>query len=299
VIAIIGILVALLLPAVQAAREASRRAQCSNHLKQLGLSLQNYSDVYKRFPPGSTNVPGWIWDPGIQRKGSVIVKLLPYLEQGALFDNLDFQGDVQAQLATLGFGPKEIPTIRCPSDAYQNTAVGQSSYGASLGNQLMPDQWGGCGNAYPGNNFGNGPVGHGSTDDGNQISGCFSRYTYGAKLSEITDGTSNTIAMGEIRPGCGDHTSGYGWMGANALWVATTAPINFPTCPNELPGNNGQHNCYDFAVWQTSQGFKSKHPGGAHFVLADASTQFLSENIDYMLYQRLGDRRDGQSVGKY
>jgi prepilin-type N-terminal cleavage/methylation domain-containing protein/prepilin-type processing-associated H-X9-DG protein len=302
VIAIIGILIALLLPAVQAAREAARRAQCSNNLKQLGLALHNYADVNGRFPPGSTNLTGngpYIWDAGIQRKGSVLVKLLPYIEQRALYGQLDPKGDVEAQLATLGFGSKEIPAYRCPSDGYIDQNLGQTNYSVSMGNQLMPDQWGGCGNAYPGNNFGNGPVGHGSTDDGSQISGCFSRYTYGASFADITDGTSNTIAIGERRPQCGDHSAAYGWMGSNSLWTATTAPINFPTCPNEPPGNNGQHNCYDFAVWQTSQGFKSRHPGGAQFVLADGAVRFLSETIDYLTYQRLGDRRDGQPVGNF
>jgi prepilin-type N-terminal cleavage/methylation domain-containing protein/prepilin-type processing-associated H-X9-DG protein len=305
VIAIIGILIALLLPAVQAAREAARRSQCSNHLKQLGLALHNYSDVQKRFPPGSTNTPGYIWVAGIQRKGSVLVKLLPYLEQAGLYGRLDFSGDVEAQLASLGYGPQEIPTIRCPSDGYKHPNNGQSNYATCIGAQAMPDQGGTCGNAYPGNPFLNGPVGHGSTDRGDETSGCFSRYTYGASFADITDGTSNTIAMGEIRPNCGDHHR-YGWMAANALWTATTAPINYPTCADQPPGYTwggtappGSTPCNQDANWQTSQGFKSRHPGGAQFVLADGSARFIAETVDYLTYQRLGDRRDGQPVGQF
>ncbi len=296
VIAIIGILIALLLPAVQAAREAARRTNCRNNLKQLGLALHNYHDIQGKFPSGSTNNPGWIWSPGIQRKGSVLVALLPYFEQRPLYDQLDFRGDVVAQLAALGYGARELPTLRCPSDPQRDPNTGQTNYAPCIGAQAMPSQ-GGC-STYPGNVFNTGPVGHGSTDNGMETSGCFSRYTFGANFADIKDGTSNTIAMGEIRWFCGDHHRG-GWMNPNALWTATTAPINFPTCPGEGLGQSATMNCYHFANWMTSQGFKSSHPGGAQFVFADGSVQFLSETIDYMTYQRLGCRRDGLPVGQY
>jgi prepilin-type processing-associated H-X9-DG protein len=154
---------------------------------------------------------------------------------------------------------------------------------------------------YPGGyfaQFGNptGPDGHGNTNDLNRISGVFGRSMVCCAFSNITDGTSNTIAIGEIRGNCGDHTAN-GWAHYNTLWVATTAPINFPTCPNEKMYDSGP--CYHTNSWQTSQGFKSRHPGGAQFVLCDGSGRFLSETIDYATYQRLGDRRDGQTVGNF
>jgi prepilin-type N-terminal cleavage/methylation domain-containing protein len=112
VIAIIGVLVALLLPAVQAAREAARRTQCNNNLKQLGIALHNYHDVMGQFPTGTFNCNpanpgtgscggglGYVWEAGSHRKGSVLVKMLPYVEQGALFDRIDFRQDAEAQLA--------------------------------------------------------------------------------------------------------------------------------------------------------------------------------------------------------
>jgi prepilin-type processing-associated H-X9-DG protein len=119
---------------------------------------------------------------------------------------------------------------------------------------------------------------------------------WAAKISQITDGTSNVIAAGEVRPQCSDHLLHHGWATGNALWIATTAPINYPTCPLDpaLPGN-----CHLADNWNTSQGFKSRHEGGAQFLMCDGAVQFLSENIDYDLYQRLGDRRDGQTVGTY
>jgi prepilin-type processing-associated H-X9-DG protein len=135
------------------------------------------------------------------------------------------------------------------------------------------------------------------------------RLDWAANFRDITDGTSNTIMMGEVRPQCGDHLRN-GWMHFNAMWVATTSPINFKifcvqedngwNSPTPPPGANPtQPGCNHFQMWTTGMGFKSRHAGGAHFVLADGSVKFLSENIDYVTYQRLGDRRDGGVIGDF
>jgi prepilin-type N-terminal cleavage/methylation domain-containing protein/prepilin-type processing-associated H-X9-DG protein len=324
VIAIIGILIALLLPAVQAAREAARRAQCNNHLKQLGLALHNYHDSHKQFSFGTDSVSAWSatcanGSPHNRCfKGSALVKLLPYMEQSPVYDQLNQADNVEWDLWRLGYGfrvwwgntlpdgsphpipANEIATLRCPSDDFRGWAdrYMPSNYGPNLGNQLMPSQGNSC-TTYPGNDFGTGPDGHGNTNDIMRISGVIGRLGCAARIADITDGTANTIAIGEIRPACSDHQVN-GWGHYNSLWTATTAPINFPTCPNEPPGHNtGPLDCYHWGNWQTSQGFKSRHPGGAQFVFADGSGHFLSETIDYMTYQRLGDRRDGQPVGTY
>jgi prepilin-type processing-associated H-X9-DG protein len=149
--------------------------------------------------------------------------------------------------------------------------------------------------------FHSGLTGHGSRNApaAQQISGVISRFDWAAKMRDITDGTSNTILMGEIRPWCGDHFQTASFPNPNSLWTATTAPINYPTCPGEPPGFDGTDGCNADANWQTSQGFKSKHPGGAQFLFADGSGHFLSETIDYYTYQRLGDRWDNQPVGSY
>ena len=92
-----------------------------------------------------------------------------------------------------------------------------------------------------------------------------------------------------------------GWMHINSLWTATSAPINYPSCPGDPDFDNVNTNI-DFnwgGKWGIEQGFKSLHRGGGHFVLCDGSVQFLNENIDYMTYQRLGDRRDSQPIGSY
>ena len=154
---------------------------------------------------------------------------------------------------------------------------------------------------YPGNVFGTGPNGHGNEARGYRISGVFARGAWAARFRDITDGTSSTIAMGEILPHKSDHQRN-GWMHFNSLWTGTAAPINYPILGIGDPGfagptTDGAGCSNHWQNWQTSQGFKSEHPGGAQFVFADGSTHFLEESMDYMTYQRLGCRRDGQPTG--
>ena len=118
VIAIIGVLVALLLPAIQAAREASRRSSCQNNIRQLAVALQGYHGVHKRFPANSHWATGEFTDCGDRitviaedRKGSMLVKLMPFLEENVLFDLLDFDGDIIAQFEQ----PESAPTLHFDS----------------------------------------------------------------------------------------------------------------------------------------------------------------------------------------
>ena len=333
VIAIIAILVALLLPAVQQAREAARRSSCKNNLKQLGVAVHNYHSTHGSFPLNTTPVigPGRTWSQA--SRGSYLVQLLPYVEQSAIFEALDFRA-TGTQLWN-NFGPADpqrslenvttdgsaaveriirhqaIPVFMCPSeDAPLVDGHGaKSTYALSMGNQLMPGNgtgWGTC-TQYPGNIFGSGESGHGNTRNPGQVSGIVSRLGWGASFRDITDGTSNVILGGEIRPQCGDHSRN-GWMHFNSIWIATTAPINYPiACVRQEPLRDGTRwngtpvtsattGCNHWQNWQTSQGFKSRHVGGAQFVMCDGSVQFISENIDYLSYQYLGDRRDGNPV---
>jgi prepilin-type N-terminal cleavage/methylation domain-containing protein/prepilin-type processing-associated H-X9-DG protein len=324
VIAIIAVLIALLLPAVQQAREAARRSTCKNNLKQLGLAMHNYHSTAKQFPLGTTQIQGVggrpTWSAG--SKGSYLVHLLPYLDQAPMYNKLDFavtgtpwqcpspgvpgQCSFEAQGDVSGlYRHKTIPTLICPSDTspIRDGHSNKSNYALSMGNQAMPSRGGWC-NLFPGNNFSTGASGHGNSNAPGSISGIISRVGWGAKIRDITDGTSNTIAAGEIRPQCGDHLRN-GWFHFNSLWVATTAPINYPiACVREDPLNGVAWNaipqsCNHWQNWQTSQGFKSRHTGGSHFLLCDGSVRFISENINYQTYQRLGDRRDGEVVGDF
>jgi prepilin-type N-terminal cleavage/methylation domain-containing protein/prepilin-type processing-associated H-X9-DG protein len=309
VIAIIGVLVALLLPAVQMARESARRISCRSNLRQLGIAIHNYHDVYNQFPIGSGlgRVGQFSYDPGVHRKGSMLVGILPFIEQSPFFNRINFGGDVTVQFeADATLRTYVIPLLQCPSDSqsavlpWMGVDRSQSSYAPSQGSQMMTSNSNSC-EIYPGNPFGTGAGKHGDFPNSSLVSGVFSRSVWSARLSDVTDGTSNTIAMGEIRPRCSDQPATLGWYSAQAWLVSTSVPINFPTCPGEGQGNNSTPatDCNSWSNWVTSQGFKSRHPGGSHFLLCDGSVRFLSENISDETFERMGDRRDGLTPGEF
>ena len=309
VIAIIGILVAMLLPAVQSAREAARRIQCGNNLKQLGLALQNYHVANQRFPLGASHTDQQWGSITNDHHGSYLVGLLPFIEQQNLYDACDFKTDTAYNSVIAATGQKVhevwVASFNCPSDtkgyldgnplyhpaasSTKNQKWATSHYGASMGNQAF----GAC--AFQGNMYNNGPVHHGHDTTGSKISGVFSHLAWGASIDEIKDGSSNTIAIGEILPKCSWHARD-GWMHINSLWFATTCPINYANCENEPNYNSA---CAAPNAWSCDMGFKSRHPGGAGFVFADGSVHFLNETIDYATYQKLGDRRDREVIGEY
>ncbi len=299
VIAIIAVLVALLLPAVQSARESARRTQCRNNLKQFGLALHGYHETYNILPC-SINPTPWS-NVGV----GALVHLLPYFEQTAVFETITFRGGASwtnnaSENGTPGTKYFEIQPVgfKCPTDISQkyypgtNGIVGNwatASYSLSSGAQR--ESGNGC-SSYPGNTFGTGPADHSDHRQSDQISGIYSRQGYSSTFAEILDGQANVIFMGEIRSECSDHAR-HGWANVNSNWIMTTAPINFPSCPGDGTGCNATTN------WQTSMGFKSLHAGGAHFLMGDARVIFISQNIDYRNYQRLGDRRDGEVLGDF
>jgi prepilin-type N-terminal cleavage/methylation domain-containing protein/prepilin-type processing-associated H-X9-DG protein len=335
VIAIIGILVALLLPAVQSARESARRIQCSNNLKQLGLALHNYHDSLKNFPSNINVVTNNDGIPESREWASHLVLLLPYLEQAPTFSSIDFSNGIRphSQLVSgKSLDQLLIPAYICPSE-HQNRYIAGSramtNYAGCIGSQIMQSGSGCNLAAYAGT----GGAQFDDDDDGedwfsytskgtvcngagpgnirsdcahpNQISGVFARSTWSAKLSDILDGTSNTIAMGEVRGWCSGFLYRLGWSNAEGVWFATTAPINMPTCPGErgVPNNPGVGNpsgCQSTEnAWNANMGFKSRHSNGVQFVFCDGSVHFLPQNIDHTTYQMLGDRRDGLTIPNY
>ncbi len=336
VIAIIGILVALLLPAVSAAREAARKMSCQNNLKQIGLALRTYETSFKRLPPNglyhwqrqSRNPFTW-WATS---KGSQFTKLLPFLEQDPLYKqfNQTITGRrtsnpyrnhpffETAEVADAIVRPKfarsqVIDVLLCPSadvDPYLHRAnadvdFAMTTYGFSMGNQLCTS-WRNMCPQYNGNVFGTGPSNHGNDGRAYRASGVFLRGHWAARLQDVTDGESQVIAIGEILPQKSDHFH-RGWNNFNALWTVTNGPINHHVVGvgekgfawgNQRPAQGNPYGCTHFKAWNTSQAFKSRHKGGAQFVFVDGSVQFLSSSIDYMTYQRLGDRRDGEPLGE-
>jgi len=141
-----------------------------------------------------------------------------------------------------------------------------------------------------------GDVQHGDSMKSSDISGVFSSMYWAASIRDIPDGTANTIAVGEIRPDCSLHLWS-GWLHVNSFWIGTTGEINYPTCPGE-PGYDRASTCNHEYAWGKAQAFRSRHPGGAQFCFADGSVHFLGEDIDYVTYQKLGDRRDGYPIGE-
>jgi prepilin-type N-terminal cleavage/methylation domain-containing protein len=309
VIAIIAVLIALLLPAVQQAREAARRTQCKNNLKQYGLGIHNYHDTYGFFPPGHST-----WDGAPQIGWQV--RILPFVDQAPLFNQVNM---------ALGYAPnttlpdgstiksKKLAMYMCPTDASSkltnlpNGGEAQASYGGNMGSQQTPSASsscqqfmaiGGTSGVYNYENPG-GQAGHGNTADPSQISGIFSRFGMTIRMANISDGTSNVFFVGEILSDCNDHNGGW-WdrnQGGNAH-SSTSVPLNdMTTCPNSKKISNPA--CTNPNNWNYSWGFRSSHTGGGHFLMGDGTVRFISENIDYMTYQKLGGRRDGQPVGDF
>ncbi|GAB4141819.1 MAG: DUF1559 domain-containing protein [Planctomycetaceae bacterium] len=307
VIAIIAILIALLLPAVQQAREAARRSTCKNNLKQYGIGLHNYHETYDMFPLGGNN--GW---SGNQQQIGWQVRLLPFMEQSVIFQQLNFNsGGVVVHQNVQGKPARQhqVPYALCPSDYDQeavNSGWAQTNYGGSLGSQRTTSASSSCnifltaGVNYetPGGN-----ATHGNTSRATGISGMFGRLNPKIDISSVKDGTSNTIHVGEILPHCHDHTGGWWYYnGMGTAHSSTSVPINtMTTCPDASPQEKAKFGgvCTAKNNWNISWGFRSRHTGGAHFLFVDGKVKFLSENINYETYQRLGGRRDGKVVGEY
>lgn len=334
VIAIIALLIALLLPAVQQAREAARRTQCKNNLKQYGLALHNYSDVYGTLPIGGTEwnpnhtPPTWQHPAGVGWQ----VRVLPFLEQGPLYNELDWgqvlpitsyeTGNTAIDLpdpVTVGFLPSQIlrngkparshqiPTARCPSDISENDLINgwaQSNYTGSPGSQRFNSVNSSC-NPYlqfiEATPTQAANVHFGDTSNPANVSGLFTRLGMTIRFRDITDGLSNTIAVGETLPDCSDHQTGW-WLyrGHGNTLASTAVKINdMTTCDRKSGGQVLWPACTAKNNWNISHGFRSRHTGGAQFLLADGSVRFLSENIHHPTYQHLGGRADGQVIGEF
>jgi prepilin-type N-terminal cleavage/methylation domain-containing protein/prepilin-type processing-associated H-X9-DG protein len=285
VIAIIGILIALLLPAVQAAREAARRAQCSNNLKQIGLALHLYHDVHRTLPAAWVGVdPNVPWRPyasGPTGWGWAAV-ILPFLEQANVEKNfIDYRrwmtDDSHQQVRQF-----KLAIYRCPSD------IGKDHFDL---HELAHDHDTGGGHSdedleLATSNY----VGNFGPDDLHTCSSlpigtqCRSRGAFFhnsfLRLSEVTDGLSQTIFVGE-------RASDRGY----ATWVGTP------------PGDE----CYPAMILASSEvklnyrgqhahGFSSFHPGGANFLLGDGSVRFLSETIEMSVFQWLSTRSGGEAA---
>ena len=276
VIAIIGVLVALLLPAVQAAREAVRKTQCLNNLRQIGVGLHNHHDTRGRFPSFFTNHSGnasRIADAG--KGANWLVQLLPFLEQDALYNAWDLSIAPNQNTGR----STEIDIFQCPSDPQSSsnpcTYAGGGWARGNYGMNVSPCQFG---------------VG----TNRNVLRGGFGGVNFGIRIRDILDGTSNTVAVSEIRVGLNEEDLRGSWA-MPGLASGTAALFGDAAEPNSQgPNSDDMENCAAtgfagnadrgmgcFDSNSTGQmAARSMHTGGLHVLLADSSTKFVSETID-------------------
>ncbi len=304
VIAIIAILIALLLPAVQQAREAARRTQCKNNLKQIGLALHNYHDTFSLFAPGAFwNLPAaGPCAAGNHQKGSILVHILPYIEQSTLYNQWDFKV-CNTDTAVFPGTTKQlretvIPGYLCPSDTTPpkntaNPAIAVHNYAACVGAAITGGATGNGACQCPTAPFG--PFVRPNTNP-NNVPGMFSRQWRSTGMRDCVDGTSNTIFFGEVRPECSNHANA-GWANSNNGngLTSTMWPINYNTCNTATPPS-AANGCAYRCNWNPELGYKSRHVGGAQFVFGDGAVRFISENIDMNTYANLGSKADGNTV---
>jgi prepilin-type N-terminal cleavage/methylation domain-containing protein len=279
VIAIIAVLIALLLPAVQKAREAARRTQCKNHLKQLGLALHNHHDIYGFFPAGGNgwtyppdfvnNVPGSLEVAPRQRAGWGC-QILPYLEQSAIWRGGGATTIDQAQINVIG---AVIPGMYCPSRRAAAALPSAASwYGPAGSYQHGTTDYAAC---------------YGTGSDGFLVQTNSNQTGQVMRFSDMTDGSSNIIALGEKRLGRqslgsyqGDDNEGY-----SAGWDWDTIRVsNLQPRPDPITGAN------------TDARFGSAHAQIFQVLLVDGSVRTIGYEIDATLFQQLGQRNDGQSA---
>jgi prepilin-type N-terminal cleavage/methylation domain-containing protein/prepilin-type processing-associated H-X9-DG protein len=301
VIAIIAILIGLLLPAVQKVREAAARSKCQNNLKQFGIAIHSYHDTAGYYPQGGACGNGAVnppvgdfnWGPD---RGTWLVYTLPQMEQTAawnqFFSNVAISGHSQNWAAF----PK-VNYMRCPSDNWQ-FAWKTSNYAMSLGPQCAIGPCGYdpfqqyCQGAYPEITW---SPDHGNAWTNDQIRGFGNRLGAVINVANMIDGTSNTIAVGEVLPEEHDHYGDGYWAHFNggAAHHTTLPPINYKT--NQRVGCSADP-ARSFQNWNVSWGFKSRHAQGANFLFGDGTVRFINQSIDHRTYQRLGAREDNQPV---
>jgi prepilin-type N-terminal cleavage/methylation domain-containing protein len=321
VIAIIGVLVGLLLPAVQAARESARRMQCSNNLKQWGLGIHNYHATFNTFPNGRLDpaLGGFRW--------SMQAAVTPYLEQTAVFENTDFsRGTGSSMLASdaklaVNLCPSDFDRMIDPNNAQHDVGRGRTNYNANGGNDTGWIKSGALINIAA------------SAEKNN---GIFVT-NKAVKMSEVIDGLSNTALMAEVMLGDGndskisipeDHFEvPYGPLDptpADRILLYEACKALVPNATTKqfsyggrywhvgnyavsrynhiMPPNGKSCACSGAGALNVRMNYKgvaktasSRHTGGVQFLLADGAVKFITESIDINTWWALGSR-DGEEV---
>jgi prepilin-type N-terminal cleavage/methylation domain-containing protein/prepilin-type processing-associated H-X9-DG protein len=285
VIAIIAVLIGLLLPAVQKVREAASRISCTNNLKQMGLAFHSYQGSNNRLPPGYTATgvyvngttdtsPGWAW-------GAYI---LPYLEQGNLYNQLNLSLPVQNVPAA----QTVVQTFLCPSDIVTPVPFAVTDANWNVVGMAPPASYAAC-------------CGGGVTTEAATGNGCFYRNS-AVRLTDITDGTSNTIFLEER---CFANVEGT-WVGALSGGYCNQGQYNQDAVPGKLGQGASDLVLVHAGTNNSTSGrnlddASSKHVGGSNFLLADGSVHFIrniqSGTTDNVTLQAMGTTAGGEVLG--
>ena len=319
VIAIIAVLIALLLPAVQQAREAARRTQCKNHLKQLGLALNNYHDTHGTLPPGRLRS---LVD-GQGRCFSAYAHLLPFVDAATLYQRIDFNQSPEDAGNSAALD-QTIPFFLCPSDQFRKlqgtNAVHNYPLCTGTTYPLSPRNPGGV--PITGVFYENSSVRFGDIPDGSSQTVCISETikseggpttwdgvskTNGFVLTQGNDNATTGPELTDYASQCHgaglvlQQTRGSRWLiGApgHSMYNHLRVPNSFDIdCRGGLP-----HSIRWNAVWDRlslNVAARSRHVGGVHALFVDGHVQFTSENIDVRVWQAVGSRNGGEVVGEF
>jgi prepilin-type N-terminal cleavage/methylation domain-containing protein/prepilin-type processing-associated H-X9-DG protein len=280
-IAIIAILIGLLLPAIQKVREAANRVKCLNNLKQVGLALHHFHDSQRAFPAGylcrprpdpTYTAPGWGW----------AAQLLPYLEQDALGRQIDFTLAVEAA-SNASQRTAILPILVCPSDRSTGIFTVVDGNNAVIG-QAATNSYAGC--------YGAGGEISGAPDKGN---GLFFRNSR-VRIADISDGTSNTLAVGE-RCSLFTQTPWAGALTGGITRITPEAPVesnSVEEAPTQTLAHTGSHTLNDPNA--DPDDFFTPHPGAGNFLFADGSVRPLQAGINLQTLQVLSTRAGGEVV---
>ena len=312
VIAIIAVLIALLLPAVQSAREAARRAQCINNFKQMGLALHNYHDTQGTFPIGRMGI-GYSYSPERGQRRTWFFSVLPYVEQGSAFNALNFSWQFYEAANTTVIRlpmsvftcPSDQPSVQEPDTPYPR---GKGNMAANWGNTGFYQNENGRGGAG-GDPYNIGPLRTQGTPNGNFFLPSPFRGNVTSSLRDFTDGTSNTLLVGEVIMGFNaaggiyDHRGDLFNDDYNCTMFHTYTTPNsqipdqmggdaqgrpwcaFGRAPNVPPCTGGA------VAWNAS---RSRHSGGVNMLFGDGSVKFIKNTVNLTAWRALGSMSGGE-----
>lgn len=284
-LSVIGLLMALLLPAVQSAREAARRTQCRNNLRQIGLGLQQYHDAHRVFP---LNYGNGTYD-ATNRGASWMQLILPFVDQSTLHAKIRF-GQPVADPQNEIVAKTPVAVYLCPSDS---TSGGRMGFRANVGSELAVNNYKACaGSNWNWGTFGpvSSPKGRFKDDPdglehGNGLIFCGGGgQPRPTSAMAVRDGMSMTFAVGETVPGWCRHAWWY-WFNGSTATCAIPLNHNIPADAAVEPDD----------AWHDNYSFMSRHTGGGHFSMADGSVRFVADKTDLSIYRRLATI-DGEEV---